>query len=39
MRAGGGEGSGGMTYSETGIREGKAAKYTIRQPHCREQEW
>ena len=39
MRAGGGEGRGEMTYSKTGIHEGKAATYTIRQPHCKEQEW
>ena len=28
-----------MTHSETVIREGKAATYTTRQPHCREQDW
>ena len=39
MRAGGGEGRAGMTHSEIGICEGKAATYTIRQPYCREQDW
>ena len=39
MAAGGSEARGGMTYSKTGICEDKAATYTIRQPHCREQDW